>query len=86
MIENRLSEILGRRRMNMSELARGAGISYSAAQKLYRDESHSFDRNVLARVCAFLGVQVGELLVYVPTDGSAGSGPPTREPADGDRY
>jgi putative transcriptional regulator len=67
-IENRLSEILGRKRMNVSELARGAGISRSAAHKLYHDTGVSFDRAVLAKVCGFLGVQVSDLLVYVPTD------------------
>ncbi len=64
-IDNRLSEVLGRRRMNVSELARGAGISRSAAHKLYHDRTESFDREVLDRVCAFLGVGVGDLLVYV---------------------
>ncbi len=68
MIDNRLSEVLGRRRMNVSELARGAGISRSAAHKLYHDRTESFDRDVLDRVCAFLGVGVGDLLVYVPAD------------------
>jgi putative transcriptional regulator len=67
-IENRLSEILGRKRMNVSELARGAGISRSAAHKLYHDTGASFDREVLSRVCGFLGVQVSDLLVYVPMD------------------
>ncbi len=68
MIDNRLSEVLGRRRMNVSELARGAGISRSAAHKLYHDRTESFDREVLDRVCAFLGVGVGDLLVYVPDE------------------
>ncbi len=68
MIDNRLSEVLGRRRMNVSELARGAGISRSAAHKLYYDRTESFDREVLDRVCAFLGVGVGDLLVYVPDE------------------
>ena len=69
MIENRLSEILGRKRMNVSELARGAGISRSAAHKLYHDTGSSFDWEVLSRVCCFLGVQVGDVLRYVPMDG-----------------
>ncbi len=33
--------------------------------KLYHDKNDSFDRNVLSRLCAFLGVGVGDLLVYV---------------------
>ncbi len=74
MIENRLSEILGRKRMNVSELARGAGISRSAAHKLYHDTGASFDRDVLAKVCGFLGVQVGDVLRYIPDDGRQGDG------------
>lgn len=54
--------------MNVSELARGAGISRSAAHKLYHDRAESFDREVLDRVCAFLGVGVGDLLVHVPDE------------------
>ncbi len=74
MIENRLSEILGRKRMNVSELARGARISRSAAHKLYHDTGASFDREVLTKVCSFLGVQVGEILVYAPADPAERSG------------
>ncbi len=65
-IENHLSEILGRRRMNISDLAHGAGISRATASKMYHDRSESFDREVLNKVCACLGVSVCELLVYVP--------------------
>ncbi len=67
-IDNRLSEILGRRRMNVSELAKGAGISRGAAHKLYHDRSESFDREVLDRVCTFLRVGVGDILVHVPDE------------------
>ena len=60
--------------MNVSELARGAGISRSAAHKLYHDAGEAFDRSVLARVCGYLGIGVGELLVFVPTDQAEASG------------
>ncbi len=71
MIENRLSEILGRRRIKVSQLAEGAGISRGAAHKLYHDRVESFDRKVLDRICSYLGVDVGDLLRHVPDEPSS---------------
>jgi putative transcriptional regulator len=65
-IDNRLSEILGRRRIGVSELARETGISRGALHKLYHDQSTSFDRDVLDKLCNYLQVQVGELLMHIP--------------------
>ncbi len=69
MINNRLSEVMGRQRINVSELARRAGVTRSTVAKLYHDEAQQVDLRVLDRVCAALGVEVGEILVhYVPTN------------------
>ncbi len=65
-IQSRLSTLLGERRMSITELARGAGINYQAAHSLYHDKTRRFDADVLDGVCRFLGVQVGDLLVYSP--------------------
>jgi putative transcriptional regulator len=65
-IESRLSELLGRRRMEIKEFATGAGISYGAAWKLYHDRTTTYDRELLAKACRFLGVDLCELLVYTP--------------------
>ncbi len=66
MIENHLSEIMGRQRINVSELARRAGLTRNTVAKLYRDEARQIDLRVLDRVCAALGVGVGEILVRLP--------------------
>ncbi len=66
MIENRLSTILGARRMSIRELARGADLDYSAAHRFYSGKTTRYDADVLDRLCRFLGVQVGDLLEYVP--------------------
>ncbi len=67
MIDSRVSEVMGRKRINVSELARGAGISRNAAHTLYHGLNRQVDLDVLDRVCRFLGVQVGDLFVYVPS-------------------
>ncbi len=68
MIDNRVSEVMGRKRINVSELARGAGISRNAAHALYHATNRQVDLDVLDRVCLFLGVQVGDLFVYIRDD------------------
>lgn len=72
MIENRLSVLLGERRMNVKAFATGAGIAYSSAHSMYHGRTTRWDNDILARTCAFLGVQVGDLLVYRPAEGEAG--------------
>lgn len=65
MIESRLSEILGRRRLSVTELARQADVSRDAVARLYHDGAKQVDLRVLDRVCAALGVQPGDVLVSV---------------------
>lgn len=70
MIVNRLSTILGERRMSVAELARRAGLTYSVAHGMYSGETQRYDAPVLDKLCQALGVQVGDLLVYVPDEES----------------
>lgn len=66
MIRNKLSEILGRRRMSIAELTRKAGISYPTAHNFYADLTRRYDADVIERLCAALDCQPGDLLEYVP--------------------
>lgn len=66
MIRNKLSEMLGRRRMSIAELTRRAGISYPAARNLYSDQTRRYDAGVLERICEALDCQPGDLLEYIP--------------------
>ncbi|MDP9378749.1 MAG: helix-turn-helix transcriptional regulator [Chloroflexota bacterium] len=67
-IENRLSILLGERRMSVAEFARGAGVAYATAHQMYHGRTTRWDAPILVKTCRFLGVQVGDLLVYVPRD------------------
>ncbi len=68
MIVNRLSAILGERRMNVSEFARGAGISRGAAHALYHGTGHGIEFDLLNRVCTFLQVQPGDIFQWMPDE------------------
>lgn len=68
-VESKLSEILGRRRMDIKELAERAGIAYGTAHSLYHDRTQRLDFATLAKVCEALDIEIGELLVLVEVDG-----------------
>lgn len=65
MISCRLSTILGAKRIKVADVCRATGIARATLDRYYYDRVKSFDREVLSRLCQFLGVQPGELLVIV---------------------
>jgi putative transcriptional regulator len=67
-IENRVSELLGRRRESITDLSHGADISYAAAHALYHGATKSISMGTLDKLCRYLGVQPGDLLVYVAVE------------------
>lgn len=65
MISCRLSTILGARRLKVSDLCRATGIARATLDRYYYDRVNSFDRKVLEKLCQFLQVKPGDLLVMV---------------------
>ena len=65
-IRNKVSEMVGRRRMTVADLAREAKISYDAAKKLYYGHTTRIDMRTLANICSVLECEVGDLFVFVP--------------------
>jgi putative transcriptional regulator len=65
MISCRLSTILGARRLKVSDVCRGTGIARATLDRYYQDRVNSFDRAVLGKLCQFLQVEPGDLLVLV---------------------
>lgn len=64
-IRCKLSGILGDRRIRMNKLADEAGISRGAIRLLYNDKAQKLDFGILNRLCRYLKVQPGDLLIYV---------------------
>jgi putative transcriptional regulator len=65
MITCRLSTILGAKRLKVSDVCRGTGIARATLDRYYSDKVNSFDREVLSKLCDFLQVKPGDLLVLV---------------------
>ena len=66
MIVNRLSRLLGERRMSIAELQRQTKLSYVTLHDLYTDKSRRVDFKTLDRICQALSVQPGDLLEHQP--------------------
>lgn len=65
-IENRIGKLMRQKGLTPSELASQAGVAHNTALALYRGVSTRIDLPVLDRVCAVLGAQPGELLIWTP--------------------
>ena len=65
MITCRLSTILGAKRLKVSDVCRATGIARATVDRYYNDRVNSFDRDVLGKLCKFLQVKPGDLLVLV---------------------
>lgn len=68
MISCRLSTILGARRLKVSDVCRATGIARATMDRYYNDRVKSFDREVLGKLCQFLQINPGDLLVLVDQD------------------
>ena len=64
MIVNRLSRILGERRISIAELQRQTGLSYVTLHNLYSDKSTRIDFETLNRICGALDVTPSDILEY----------------------
>ena len=68
MLVNRLSRLMGARRLSIQDVATATGLSYTTVFQLYHDKSTRFDRETLDRLCAYFGVGLGDILEWMTED------------------
>ncbi len=66
MISNKLSEILGRKRIKKSELSQLAGISYSSVKKIYSNKTKGIEFETLNKLCNFLECTPNDIFEFTP--------------------
>lgn len=75
MIVNRVSEVMGRKRLTIREVARRSGLAYATVQGIRNDSSKRVDLATLDALCRTLEVSsLCELLDYRPISDSGESG------------
>jgi putative transcriptional regulator len=65
-LTNRLSRLMGERRLTVRRVADGTGLDYRVILDLYHDRSTRLDVRTLARLCDYLGVGPGEVFEWTP--------------------
>ena len=66
MLKCHLSEIMGRKKLKISDLARETGLHRNTITLLYKEEAFRVELDAMEKLCDFLGCTVGELFEYVP--------------------
>jgi putative transcriptional regulator len=65
-IRVKVSEVAGRRKMQISDLAREADVSYDTAKRFWHATAEGVTWEVLTKFCDALNCSVEELLEYIP--------------------
>lgn len=65
-LTNRLSRLMGERRLSIQDVARGAGVSYRALFDLYHDRTVRIDLVNLNRLCNYFGVGPSDIFEWQP--------------------
>lgn len=71
MLMNRLSRLVGDRRVAIRRVARETGLSYTAVYELYHDRTTRIDFATIDRLCGYFGVDTQHLLEWHPGGGES---------------
>lgn len=65
-IVNRLSRLMGERRLSIQDVAAGTGLAYSGVHALYHATARRLDLETLNKLCNYFGIGPGELFEWTP--------------------
>ncbi len=68
MINNKLSELLGKKRIRMSELQKLTGLSHTTIINLYYNRSKNISFETIDKLCKALDCNIDELFEYIPNE------------------
>ena len=68
-IHNRVSEVMGRRRMQIADVAKKAKLRHYTVKTLYYDETNAIYFDTLKKLCRALKCQPGDLFTFEDADG-----------------
>ncbi len=66
MINNKISEILGKKRIRMLELQKMTGLNHTTIINLYYDRSKNINFETINKLCKALDCDIHELFEYIP--------------------
>ena len=66
MNKNKLSGIMGRRRMNMAEVAREAGLTHVTVFRIYHEKTKTIELETLDKLCNALNCRIQDIFEHIP--------------------
>lgn len=66
MIVNKLSELMGKDRLKIKDIADRSGLARNTVTELYYDNAKMIALGTMDKLCKALNCQPGELFEYVP--------------------
>ena len=63
-IINKVSEVAGKRKMQIADLSKQSGVSYDTAKRFWYAEAQRIDFETLAAFCNALNCSVGDLFEF----------------------
>lgn len=66
MIRCHLSRLMGERKLKVVDVSRQTGLHRNTITLLYDETASRVDLEAIDRLCEFFGVEVGELLEFIP--------------------
>ena len=66
MIKCYLSELMGKKKLKIADLARETGLHRNTITLLYKEEAARIELDAMEKLCVFFECSVGELFEYVP--------------------
>lgn len=73
-IINKVSEVAGRRKMQIRDLEKASGVSYDTAKRFWKGTAQQIDFETLAAFCDALNCTVGDLFEFIPDDANGKNG------------
>lgn len=67
MIKNKLSEEMGKQRLNMAEVARLSGLSHNSVFRIYHNKSNTIEFTTIDKLCKALECKIQDLFEYIPS-------------------
>ena len=68
MIQNNFSVIIAKKRLKISTIHRATGISRTTLTKLYYDDIHIINLEVIDKLCKFLDCKLEDIFTYQEED------------------
>lgn len=65
MIKNRVSLLMGDKRLKIAEVAKMTGLSYNAVSNIYYDKTTNIDFETLDKLCYALECNTNDIFKYI---------------------